>query len=594
MAFLIRTIDTTAAGREIVRDRALDQSELSIGRATENDIHLPDLAVEQRHVRVHEAPDGTLVIEAIGTLGFGIDGRSEQSAEIGPNAGAELELGSSRLTFTRESDGVTITIKQVDNTGSKDVLRGFALASALPSKRIMSWAFAALILIALLSIPIFTHLTRDPIANDPHSDMPGQVTLDSTWSTGDLSMAHQALEDNCEACHVTPFISVQDSTCLTCHEGLGEHAARPRLAGGAPKLSAADALQWQIGETLGKEGPLGCVSCHFEHEGPVKLEAASQQFCADCHDTLDTRLTDTDIANAHDFGEKHPQFRPAFYTSLAAEKPVRVSLASTPERARPIEMSGIKFPHDIHMDEQGGAARMAISLGKYGAPLDCSNCHEETEDSVGFKPVEMEPACESCHSLVSGRSGSGFTSLRHGDIADLRDDLMKITRGQRRANVTRRSRPGQFAKGGRYYSDFGRPFGAYLSITNALGPNGVCLECHLPTTTNGAPDVIPVNLPDRFLLKGYFDHAAHEDETCTSCHAADTSSKANDLLIPDLASCRDCHLGESAVKTRQIVPSSCAMCHGYHTPAKPWSPDHPDIPENSRANIAATLDRIKR
>ncbi|TRD11959.1 cytochrome c family protein [Erythrobacter insulae] len=585
MAFLIRTVDFTAAGREIVRDRTVEQSELTIGRATDNDIHLPDLAVEQHHVRIQEAPDGTLIIGSVGGLGFGIDGRTETSAEIAPSAGAELALGSSRLTIGRGGT-TSITIKQAENTDTKDVLRGFALASALPSKRIMSWAFAAVILIALLTVPIVTHLTRDPVENDPESEMPGQVVFDSTWSTGKLSLAHHQLEENCEACHVTPFVSVQDATCLTCHEELGDHAETPRLAKGMPPFSTGDAIQWKIAESFGKEGPLGCVNCHSEHEGPVKLEPASQQFCSDCHNELDTRLTDTSIGNAHDFGEKHPQFRPTFYTKLAAEEPMRVSLS-----ADPVEMSGLIFPHDIHMDEQGGAAKMALSIGKYGAPLECSDCHSETEDKVGFEPVEMEASCESCHSLVSGRSGSGFTSLRHGDIDDLRADLMKVNRGSRPAASSGRTRPGQFAQGRRYYSNFGRPFGAYLSITNALGPNGVCGECHLPTTTNGTPDVMPVNLPDQFLMHGYFSHEAHEDETCVSCHAADRSDEATDLLIPDLESCRDCHKGEAAVKTKKIVPSSCAMCHAYHTPAKPWAPDEPeDLPPN----LVAILEGIKR
>ncbi|QFT78674.1 cytochrome c3 family protein [Erythrobacter sp. THAF29] len=590
MAFLIRTIDYTSSGREIVRERTLDQPDLTIGRASENDIHLPDLAVEQHHAKIHEAPDGTLIVEALSTLGFEIDGKSETKAEIAPNLGGEIEIGSSRLTIARDGDGVTsITIRQVDKSSPRDVLRGFALSSALPSKRAVSWVLASAILIALLAVPIVTHLTRDPVEIDPDGDMPDQVLLDSAWSSGELSMKHHALEDNCEACHVTPFVSVQDETCLTCHEGLGEHAARPRLAAGLPSFSEGDAIQWSIAQTLGKEGPLGCVACHTEHEGPVRQAPASEQFCADCHSDLDTRLSDTQLANAHDFGKQHPQFRPTFYASLGADEPVRMSL-DTPL----IEASGLKFPHNVHMDPQGGAARMALSLPGYGAPLECSDCHEETDDRIGFKPVVMESACESCHSLISGRSSAGFTKLRHGDIDDLRADLARVNRGQRRAMIPGRTRPGQFAQGGRYYSNFGRPFGAYLSISNALGANGVCAECHLPTRTDGMPDVMPVNLPDRFLLHGYFDHAAHEDETCTSCHAAETSSEASDLLIPDLASCRDCHLGATAAKTEEIVPSSCAMCHGYHTPTKPWSPGHPDTPRETPATIAATLERMRR
>ncbi len=588
MAFLIRTVDHTSSGKEIVRDRTIPKTDVSIGRAAENDIHLPDLAVEQHHITVHSASDSSLSIEAVGTLGFSLDGKTETSAQIAPGAGGELEVGSSRLTIERAEDGVTlITITQVETESDRDILRGFALESALPSKRAMSWIFAGIVLVALLAIPVATHLFRTPVENDPKGETPGQVVFDSTWSTGELSMAHHSLEENCEACHATPFVSVQDTTCLTCHEEIDDHAEMPRQAKGMAPFSTGDAIQWSIAQTLGKEGPLGCVSCHTEHEGPVKLEAASEKFCADCHDALDTRLTDVDFTNASDFGEKHPQFRPAFYTAYGNDNPDRVSLANNP-----VEMSGLKFPHDIHMDEQGGAARMAISLGKYGAPLECSDCHEETDDRIGFKPVEMEASCESCHSLVSGRSGAGFTNLRHGDIDDLREDLMRLDRGPRRSIVNGRTRPGQFAQGGRYYSNFGRPVASYLSLTNALRPDGLCGECHLPTTTNGRADVMPVNLPDRFLHQGYFDHAAHEDESCTDCHAADTSKEAMDLLLPDVESCRDCHLGETAVKTEKIVPSGCAMCHGYHTPTMPWRPE--DHQNESPANLIATLERIKR
>lgn len=52
MAFLIRTIDLTADGREIIRDRAIEKKALTIGRASENDIHLSDLAVEQNHAKI--------------------------------------------------------------------------------------------------------------------------------------------------------------------------------------------------------------------------------------------------------------------------------------------------------------------------------------------------------------------------------------------------------------------------------------------------------------------------------------------------------------------------------------------------------------
>ncbi|MGZ3199246.1 MAG: FHA domain-containing protein, partial [Croceibacterium sp.] len=111
MTFRIRTIDQTAAGREIVREREIAQDTLTIGRAAENDIHLPDLAIEQRHVSVSEAPGGQLRLEALGTLGFTLDGRTTTSATIAPREGAELELGSYRLAFSPEDSVVAITIR---------------------------------------------------------------------------------------------------------------------------------------------------------------------------------------------------------------------------------------------------------------------------------------------------------------------------------------------------------------------------------------------------------------------------------------------------------------------------------------------------
>lgn len=583
MAFLIRTIDHTAAGREIVRERMVESGSLTIGRAAENDIHLPDLAVEQQHVRIVPAPGGGLRIEAVGTLGFGLDGRSVDAANIDPREGGELALGSSILAITQGDDGmVGITIRQLETgEGEGDVLRSFALASTLPGKRALSWAFVGAILAAFLAVPIITHLTRERI--DPDAARAGQVALDSSWSTGRLSLAHHGLEDNCEACHVDAFVSVRDSTCLTCHQDLGEHTTAPRLADGRAPLGIGDAIQWSVAGMFGKEGPGACTTCHTEHEGPTRMEPASQKFCADCHAALDTRLTDTALGNASDFGKAHPQFRPAIFTRLQQTAPVRISLGDKPR-----EMNGLKFPHDIHLDPQGGAARMAIRLGGggYGSPLACKDCHTPNPDGIGFAPIDMEEDCESCHSLVYDKVGGTFRTLRHGDVRQAQADLIAMDRAPRRPVVTGRTRPGQFARGGRYYSNFGPPVSSLVGVNRALEPGGVCSECHLPTTRNGLADVMPVNLPDRYLIHGGFSHAAHRQEKCSSCHKAETSKAATDLLLPDLKSCRECHLGEDAVKAE--VPSSCAMCHSYHVPGGSAAQGHPVM----RRGSVATVNRM--
>ncbi|MEM1053342.1 MAG: cytochrome c3 family protein [Pseudomonadota bacterium] len=604
MAFLIRTIAVAKSGREIVRDRTVEKDELKVGRSQDCDIHLPDLKVELQHLQLVNSGSGSIDANSLGELPFDLDGQSITQATINADAVAEIAVGPALLEISREvatgSDApVQIIIKPAPRLkAASEPEAGFLMASTMPSKRAMAWTFFGVIFVLLLSVPIISHQFRTEVENDPEDLDRGAVLMDASWSTGHLSLAHQSLEDNCEACHQTAFVSVQDETCITCHEEIADHAKMPRQLTGMPALSTGDALQWTIAETLGKEGPLGCVSCHTEHEGPTKLEASDEKFCADCHNDMDVRLTDVAFANAGDFGDKHPQFRPKFYTAHFDKKAKRVSLDQ-----KPVEKSGLVFPHDIHVSKTGGAARMAVSLSQYGAPLECGDCHQESKTAPGgFEPVVMEDSCEACHSLVSGKGGNGFTNLRHGDVTDLMEDLAKVNLGSRRAVVAGRGRPGQYGSGGRYYANFGRPMSAYIAINRALEQGGTCGDCHLRTSTNGRPDLIPVNIPDKYIHGGFFPHAAHGDDVaeCSDCHATGTSSNATDLLIPDLESCRDCHQGESAVKTEEIVPSSCAMCHGYHTPAIPWHPGdtpegHPDFPGNGRPdNVAAILSGLRR
>ena len=160
-----------------------------------------------------------------------------------------------------------------------------------------------------------------------------------------------------------------------------------------------------------------------------------------------------------------------------------------------------------------------------------------------------------------------------------------MDRAPRRPITTGRRRPGDYARGGRYYQDFGRPTRNYIAINQALSPRGVCGECHIPTSRNGRADVMPVNLRQSYLLHGWFDHKEHQQEDCTSCHEAETSKTSDDLLMPKIAECRTCHLGEDARKAE--VPSSCAMCHSYHP--KPMGP--PEKRKDGKVKEVAVISR---
>jgi hypothetical protein len=555
MAFRLRTIDVTADGRQIVRDRDIAATVLTVGRAAENDIHLPDLAVDPNHARL-TLSDGRITAEALGTLGFGLDGVSSRTATIDPARGAELRFGSYNLTLSRDADGAAlITIAQSasqDQAAATDEKRGFSLGGVVPGKRAMAWLSGVLILLAFLAIPVVTNLRHQA---DPTAKIHG----DKAWSAGALSLAHHGLEDKCESCHVKPFEAVRDETCIACHKTVHDHASPARLAMARGGEAFGARMLSAVAHAFGKPGPGACSDCHTEHEGPTRMAAPRQQFCADCHGTLKERLTDTRLGDAADFGHRHPQFTPAVVTDPLAGKVTPISLDANPR-----ENSGLTFPHKLHLDPLGGAARMAASIGRekgYGrAGMQCANCHRPTEDGVRFQPITMERDCESCHSLAYDKVGPTVRRLRHGDVDQMIADLSAA--GPHPPLAADRARPGQFAQGGNYHINFTPSRYTSATFQQALSRDGVCGECHTPTMQGGKPGITPVTLVSRYMADGWFNHKAHAQENCTSCHAAEKSTTSSDLLLPKLAQCRTCHLGEDAPKAP--VPSGCAMCHGYH------------------------------
>ncbi|MDG2005111.1 MAG: cytochrome c3 family protein [Novosphingobium sp.] len=536
---------------------------------------MPDLAIEPQHATITEHGGGRLSVEATGTLGFSLDGVETSQATIDRSGGGELGFGTYRITISADADDVLLTVRQVEDSATKsgdlEQKLGFSLAGVLPSKRVMSWALAAFILLSFLAVPIVSHVTRDVEAKQ-------QVIGDSSWSSGDLSLAHHGLKDQCETCHVRAFESVRDETCKSCHTDLHDHADLTRLDAAHGSRPLGTKLLRSVAHAFGKEGPGACADCHTEHEGNRFMEPAPQAFCADCHGMLKENLPDTSLGEAVDFGSQHPQFAPAIITDSTIGKPVRVSLDR-----RPREDSGLTFPHKLHLRTKGGVARMAANIGSeagYGAGgLQCKDCHRPTEDGIRFQKIDMERDCEACHSLTYDQVGGIFRKLRHGDVDQVIADL---SAGDfRRQSISARRRPGDYAQGRPYHFNFSGAAWKGLKVGIALSKDGICGECHRPASrADGKIGVQPVTLVSRYMDHGWFDHAAHKQEDCTSCHAAPTSTSAKDLLLPGIKDCRQCHLGEDTVKAK--VPSSCIMCHGYHMTGQ-GAVDTTDRKRNSRA-----------
>ena len=114
-----------------------------------------------------------------------------------------------------------------------------------------------------------------------------------------------------------------------------------------------------------------------------------------------------------------------------------------------------------------------------------------------------------------------------------------------------------------------------LAVARDMFERRACANCHDVSRQSGDAElpwyVLPVRLTNHFFPHANFTHAAHDTEVsdCATCHEAQTSESAQDLLMPNVAICRDCH--GSAIARRNDsgqVPSTCIMCHSFHSDGK--------------------------
>src|SRR3954464_409690 len=585
MAFLLRSISRSADGREIVRSSRVEDQLIRVGRDPNCDIRLNDLAVALHHATLELVGEGKLGVSAEMGMTIEIDGSAVGFGQVHLHSGGDIRVGPFLLRVLPTpvgSPAVWIDMErgEDDATLEKIDVRRFGLVSVMPGKRPMAWALALFVLALFLAWPIWSfYQTRTEAARYARS-----YHADRVWLSGSLSQGHASLRDNCQACHVEPFVSVRDQACTACHRNIHGHADPARLARASPNLGGFRRLQMTIGRWFGHESGR-CVDCHTEHEGPQRIPPTPQRFCADCHGDLRARLPDTRLAGASDFANGHPQFQPLVLVSWNGERPQlqRIGLDRHPS-----EMSNLKFPPALHLDPRGGAAQMGRRLhGRYGFgdSLQCADCHVPTPDGARFQPIDMETDCGMCHSLAFDEIGGTIRTLRHGSPAQVIGDLRALYRAggpqpPPELSAGARARPGDVARiqaavqiararaglGGR----------TDQAIRHVFSQGGACFDCHEviqppPGTLNFG--IRPVAFPTRYLLNGWFDHRDHQimqrpgqprlegSAACISCHRAPSSNSSSDLLLPDLASCRDCHGGEHSSRP---VPSTCAMCHDYH------------------------------
>ena len=583
MAFLLRNISYSADGRQIVRTSRVNDDLIKIGRDPDCDIRLNELAVALHHATLEQVSATRLGVSAEAGLTIEVDGSNTQFGQIELADGGTIKVGPFLLRVLPQemgSDDVAIDVERADTDEAEEKFdtRRFALATVMPGKRPIAWTLAIVVLGVFLVWPIYAYYQQ----RDSQQQYAEAFHADRLWLSGSLSQGHANLSNNCTACHAQPFVAVRDESCTACHTQIHDHADLSRLRRATPNLSGWARFQMTVAETFGLDSGR-CVDCHTEHEGPQQMVPTPQQFCSDCHSDLRSRLPDTRLGNAGDFEDAHPEFQPAVLVRWNGEQPVtqRVSLGQ-----RPREESNLKFPHDLHLNATGGVAQMARRLGPsygFGQQMECADCHVPSPDGTRFQPVDMESDCGMCHSLAFEQIDGTVRTLRHGEprqvVADIRSFYRAGLRVRPQTLGTERSRPGDVNQI-RAAVQAARARGAAgtradQAVRAVFSEGGACFDCHTVQPAPGPAGfaIRPVAFPTRYMLHGWFDHRPHQfvqrpgqprqegTQACLSCHRADASGQATDLLLPDVASCRACHGGES---TSLPVESSCAMCHDYH------------------------------
>lgn len=560
MEILVSYLTRRAKGGVSRRSEELSAESIRFGRNTNLEVYLADPRVQLDHASMHLRGPG-LFVEPSNQADIRVNGRPARNQIL--QTGDVLGVGPYDITIVAPPEGMdaAIDVELVRPLGDdleKLLARStLSLADYGLSRRLWSWVGILVTLSAFLIAPILYFATHEEQA----ARQTAGTRPDAAWNSGPISGSHRFISDQCNLCHQKAFVPVQDGACGACHAPVAHHFdAKSDKFSPVPKLVSVASEN--------------CGTCHKEHAENGDISISRQDFCITCHMGLEAAVAGLDTRNAGRFDLDHPEFRPTVIVDSAAKKFARVSLD---DKAALVERSGLKFPHDKHLSKEG----VRGPAGK--EKLECANCHLLAFGAASFQPIGMEGMCERCHQLVfdprrpdrtlpHGQATNAQLLLRefYSDYA-LRGGFEEQAPDGGSENVRRR--PGaqpEITEGVRINPRQWADMQAQKVADQSFGKL-MCGKCHeVSFGKNGGPlnwAVVPATVTKTWLPRGRFDHSAHVDMMeCSACHAAEKSSVAADVLLPNIGACKECHGDESASNR---VPSNCLTCHDFHRPGQP-------------------------
>ncbi|MFZ0486378.1 MAG: FHA domain-containing protein [Arenicellales bacterium] len=228
MIYLLRSIENREGGSFEHRDNEQSGDEISVGRATDQDIQLPESEVGFQHALIRLRGKGRAHISALSPANaVSVNDKIVRRAALRP--GDVVRIGGSVLEVIAPPAGFdfALTLERAKPGGDMDAAPvGSQYVTSLAGtglrKRFWSWTFFIVILFAFLVIPasgLFSPRLQAMLRSSP------LLPDDGVWTAGPLIAAHSIPEvgDHCEVCHVRPFVKVSDEQCTACHNAMGEH-----------------------------------------------------------------------------------------------------------------------------------------------------------------------------------------------------------------------------------------------------------------------------------------------------------------------------------------------------------------------------------
>jgi predicted CXXCH cytochrome family protein len=552
---LIRTVTGRALGEALETEYQCDK--LTLGSGGNNTLQLTGLA---GRLSFKHAQGGSARFSATG-LKASIGGKQTRKAVV--SIGDQLQVPGYTIEVIAPPQGFDFAL-QLEAEGVSYV-DGMELGERAWSMRRASWMGALLVLALCLIMPALVLLWPERAATLRESLLPD----DSLWSSGPLIGAHATagVAKDCQACHQTPFVMVQDSACLECHRDINEHV--------------------DIGVHTAEEfSEVRCASCHREHNEPARLVPGDNALCVDCH-SEPARWKDEagSMAAVTAFtAADHPQFRLDLLTPRgqggALHWEVQQERQDREKTTGLKEQSNLKFSHMVHLDKD------KVQQENTSEALSCASCHTLDADREHFKPITMDNQCRSCHKLNFDTFEPDL-ELPHADpraaivameahfIREFSDPEL----AKDRATTSLRRVPG---KRDAAASCAGGPAaGLECGLEEALKEaqfqfaEAGCVTCHEVTTHSDKQNihdrwsVQPIKITSDWFKESRFDHASHlskaaEDtaDTCLGCHEAKKSEEATDILIPDEDNCLACH-----DQGNREMSVTCVSCHAFHQPS---------------------------